>query len=179
MPYWCPDCRKYFSVRTGTILRRSHISLQDWAFGIYLEESSTWQTRTGWSSLVLFAVAVFFLFARNLGLDTDSTPDAIQLAVAKVFVFATVSYAVYLCARNFLAHKHNAIVNKHRQNALLTYTTLAEAAHSRADQDVVLTYAAACIFGPQPTGYTREGGEGFRPPNSVIGLVKDAAEGRE
>ena len=143
------------------------------------DESSTWQTRTGWSSLALFVVAVFFLFARNLGLDTDSTPDAIQLAVAKVFVFAAVSYAVYLCARNFLAHKHNAIVNRHRQNALLTYTTLAEAAHSRADQDVVLTYAAACIFGPQPTGYTREGGEGFRPPNSVIGLVKDAAEGRE
>ena len=37
MPYWCPDCRKYFSVRTGTVLRRSHISLQNWAFGIYLE----------------------------------------------------------------------------------------------------------------------------------------------
>ena len=37
MPYWCPDCRRYFSVRTGTVLRRSHISLQDWAFGIYLE----------------------------------------------------------------------------------------------------------------------------------------------
>ena len=65
-----------------------------------------------------------FCLERNLGLDTDSTPDAIQLAVAKVFVFAAVSYAVYLCARNFLAHKHNAIVNRHRQNALLTYTTL-------------------------------------------------------
>ena len=37
MPYWCPDCRRYFSVRTGTVMRRSHISLQDWAFGIYLE----------------------------------------------------------------------------------------------------------------------------------------------
>ena len=37
MPYRCPDCRKYFSVRTGTVLRRSHISLQNWAFGIYLE----------------------------------------------------------------------------------------------------------------------------------------------
>ena len=143
------------------------------------DESSKWQTRTGWSSFVLFVVAVIFLFARSLGLAADSTSDAIQLAVAKVLVFATVSYAVYLCARNFLAHKHNAIVNRHRQNALLTYTTLAEAAHSRADQDVVLTYAAACIFGPQPTGYTREGGEGFTPPNSVIGLVKDAAEGKE
>ncbi|WP_428273506.1 hypothetical protein [Candidatus Palauibacter sp.] len=142
-------------------------------------DSDRWQKRTVWTSGVLFAVAVFFLFARNLGLDADNVPEAIQLAVAKVLVFATVSYAVYLCARNFLAHKHNAIVNKHRQNALLTYTTLAEAAHSRADQDVVLTYAAACTFGPQPTGYTKDGGEGFMPPNSVIGLVKDAAEGKE
>lgn len=143
------------------------------------DASSAWQTRIGWASVVLLVVAVFFLFSRHLGLETESTADAIQLAVAKVLVFATVSYAVYLCARNFLAHKHNAIVNRHRQNALLTYTTLAEAAHSRTDQDVVLTYAAACIFGPQPTGYTREGGEEFTSPNSVIGLVKDAAEGRE
>ena len=37
MPYWCPSCRKYFSVRTKTVLRRSHISLQNWAFGVYLE----------------------------------------------------------------------------------------------------------------------------------------------
>jgi len=36
MPYWCPDCRKYFSVRTGTVMARSHISLQNWAFAIYL-----------------------------------------------------------------------------------------------------------------------------------------------
>ena len=27
MPYWCPDCRKYFSVRTGTVLRAlAHIA---------------------------------------------------------------------------------------------------------------------------------------------------------
>ena len=36
MPYWCGDCRKYFSVRTGTVMARSHISLQNWAFAIYL-----------------------------------------------------------------------------------------------------------------------------------------------
>ena len=36
MPYWCSDCRKYFSVRTGTVMARSHISLQNWAFAIYL-----------------------------------------------------------------------------------------------------------------------------------------------
>ena len=36
MPYWCKDCRSYFSVRTGTVMARSHISLQNWAFTIYL-----------------------------------------------------------------------------------------------------------------------------------------------
>ena len=40
MPYWCTDCRSYFSVRTGTILERSHVSLRKWAFAMYLELTS-------------------------------------------------------------------------------------------------------------------------------------------
>ena len=40
MPYWCPDCKNYFSVRTGTVLARSKIKLEDWAFAIYLQASS-------------------------------------------------------------------------------------------------------------------------------------------
>ena len=40
MPYWCTDCRSYFSVRTGTALERSKVSLRKWAFAIYLEITS-------------------------------------------------------------------------------------------------------------------------------------------
>ncbi len=40
MPYWCTDCRSYFSVRTDTILERSHVSLRKWAFAMYLELTS-------------------------------------------------------------------------------------------------------------------------------------------
>ena len=36
MPYWCSDCRSYFSVRTGTPMARSKIPLQKWAVAIYL-----------------------------------------------------------------------------------------------------------------------------------------------
>ncbi len=36
MPYWCTDCRSYFSVRTGTAIARSHIPLRKWAIAIYL-----------------------------------------------------------------------------------------------------------------------------------------------
>ena len=36
MPYWCPDCRSYFSVRTGTAIARSNVPLRKWALAIYL-----------------------------------------------------------------------------------------------------------------------------------------------
>ena len=36
MPYWCTDCRSYFSVRTGTPMANSKIKLQKWAIAIYL-----------------------------------------------------------------------------------------------------------------------------------------------
>ena len=36
MPYWCSDCRSYFSVRTGTVLQSSRLPLRKWVFAIYL-----------------------------------------------------------------------------------------------------------------------------------------------
>ena len=40
MPYWCSDCRSYFSVRTGTALEHSKVPLRKWAIAIYLELTS-------------------------------------------------------------------------------------------------------------------------------------------
>ena len=37
MPYWCSDCRSYFSVRTGTVMERSKISIQKWVYAVYLD----------------------------------------------------------------------------------------------------------------------------------------------
>ena len=36
MPYWCSDCRHYFSIRTGTAMQCSKVSLRKWAMAIYL-----------------------------------------------------------------------------------------------------------------------------------------------
>ena len=36
MPYWCTDCRSYFSVKTGTPLANSKVPLRKWAIAIYL-----------------------------------------------------------------------------------------------------------------------------------------------
>ena len=40
MPYRCRDCRKYFSVRTGTVMAHSKIKLEDWAYAVYLQAVS-------------------------------------------------------------------------------------------------------------------------------------------
>lgn len=36
MPYRCKDCRKHFSVRTGTVLEESRLPLLKWLMGIYM-----------------------------------------------------------------------------------------------------------------------------------------------
>ena len=40
MPYQCNGCRKFFSVRTGTVMERSKIPLQKWVFAIYMWATS-------------------------------------------------------------------------------------------------------------------------------------------
>ena len=40
LPYWCGACRRHFSVRMGTAMERSRVSLRKWAIAIYLEMTS-------------------------------------------------------------------------------------------------------------------------------------------
>ena len=36
MPFWCTDCRKYFSVKTGSIMEASNLPLRKWAMALYI-----------------------------------------------------------------------------------------------------------------------------------------------
>ena len=56
----CNDCRKRFTVRTGTIFERSHIPLDKWLFAMYILQTA----RKGVSSLQL---------SKELGLTQKST----------------------------------------------------------------------------------------------------------
>ena len=65
MPYRCRDCRKYFSIRTGTAMERSKIPLRKWAWAIYLELTNL----KGVSSVKL---------ARDLGISQTSAWFLVQ-----------------------------------------------------------------------------------------------------
>lgn len=117
-------------------------------------DAATWRNSTIASAGVLVAYATLSAFAHKLPwLTPTSTYETIQLAISKILIFIVLAYVLLLSARNFLAHKHNAIVNKHRQNALLTFKALTDAAGAEHNRDIVLTHAAACIFSPQDTAY--------------------------
>ena len=36
MPYHCPDCRKFFSVKSGTVMHSSKVGYRKWALAIYI-----------------------------------------------------------------------------------------------------------------------------------------------
>ena len=36
MPYWCTDCRKYFSIKTGTPMHGSNLPVRKWVIAFYL-----------------------------------------------------------------------------------------------------------------------------------------------
>ena len=39
-PYWCTDCRSYFSAKTGTVMQASKLPIRKWVFAIYLLTTS-------------------------------------------------------------------------------------------------------------------------------------------
>lgn len=134
------------------------------------KEAKYWRWGTiGTAGLLIgYVAATAFLHKWPL-LAPANTYETVQLALSKALAFIVLAFLLVLCARNFFSHKHNAIVNKHRQNALLTFKALVDAAGSEERRDVILTYAAACIFSPQETGYAKGSSP---PPDMPLNIIQ-------
>jgi hypothetical protein len=134
--------------------------------------SKTWRTATIWlaAGLGVYALATIFLH-KWTWLKPADTAESAQLITGKILIFAVISYMLILAARNFLSHKHNAIVNRHRQNALMTFNALATAAKDESAKDIILSHAAACIFAPQETGYAKSAAQESSLGQAMAGLL--------
>lgn len=141
-------------------------------------DATDWQKRTILLAIILGVYAVLTVGLHKIPwIKPDDLYSAVQLAISKVLIFAVLSYVLYLSTKNYLAQKHNAVINKHRQNALMTYEALVDAAKETSNREIILTHASACIFSPQPTGYT--GGQASEGPvaKSVVELLTSTMSG--
>ncbi len=135
----------------GVTKQASHFNAE---YEHHTEEATKWQGVAIKLAIGLGVYAVLSLFIHKIpALSPESTYDAVQLSISKFLIFFVMAYMLFLSAKNFLNHKHNAIVNKHRQNALMTHSALVEASGDEGVRDAVLLQAASCIFSPQSTGY--------------------------
>lgn len=152
---------------------------------IYFKDESTdqeslareWLTRTYQFAAVLIGFAVLSLFLHKVEwIRPTSTAEMAQLITSKMLIFAVLAYLTILAAKNYATHKHNSTVNKHRQNALLTYRALVEASGEKGTEDIILAHAASCIFSPQDTGFSAGRGDSNTGSKSVLELMTKGAQ---
>ncbi|MCL4723054.1 MAG: hypothetical protein KJZ90_02165 [Rhodocyclaceae bacterium] len=133
--------------------------------------AATWETTMLNRAKWVGGFAILSIFLHKIPwIGPTTNIESAQLISSKILIFIVLGYLLVLAAKNFLSHKHNAVVNRHRQNALLTYRALADAAHERGAEDIVLAHAASCIFAPQDTGYSK-GGESSSSSRSILELL--------
>ena len=134
--------------------------------------AATWLKYTYRFAVAVGIFAICSLFLHKIEwIRPEGPSEMIQLISSKLLIFAVLGFLLLMAARNYSTHKHNAVINRHRQNALLTYRALVEASANSGTEDIVLAHAASCIFSPQETGFSRSSGDALSGSKSVLELM--------
>ena len=136
-------------------------------------QAGKWLRATYWMIGGIAVVGVVFLLIYHAVASATMSPlDTVQLTITKVIIFVGLFYALSIATKNYKAHRHNAVLNKHRQNALQTFETFVKAAEGDAQtKNAVLLETTRTIFSNHPTGYLHIDGDSDSP-NKVIEIFK-------
>lgn len=133
------------------------------------DRAKNWMKLTFAAAIVLLAFAIASLFPHKIPvLSPQSAYEAVQLGLSKFILFGVLGYMLVLCARNFTSHKHNSIVNRHKQNSLVTFTALVEAATGETKQDIILDRASHSIFEIPDSGFSKNSTQSPNLGNTIV-----------
>ncbi len=132
-----------------------------------------WLKATVAFAVLALALAVYSIWYYSFTAVELSVSRTIQLVVAKVVAFSVLSFGIVWSAKNYRAHRHNFVVNRHRQNALSTFEAFVKAASDDDTKNAVLLRATEAIFSPVPSGYVEREREGQFTPQ-VIEVLRAA-----
>ena len=141
----------------------------------HLKASKLWVGLTVVALLGIIAWGLIVILAFPIP-PNASAGSITQEIFTRVIVFTGLSYALVWCARNYAAHRHNYILNKHRQNSLTTFEAFAKAADDPDTKNAVLIQATTSIFSAQATGYGGRDGE-IEQPSKILEIFKSAKGG--
>jgi len=136
--------------------------------------ANRWLWVTSLLGLLTLALAIGSIVLYFSNLPSWSTSQSIQLAVSKVIIFSVLFYGLVGSARIYRSHRHNYVVNKHRQNALSTFEAFAKAARDEQTKSAVLLQTTQCIFSPQHSGYISQDSDAGNY-SSVLEVIRGIA----
>lgn len=134
------------------------------------QASKRWLVTAALLIAVTITVALSILyFYPTFGEVRDAS--IIQRIFSKLVVISLLYYSAIWSAKNYRAHRHLAVTNTHRQNALQTFESFVEGAKGdEATKHAVLLEATHCIFSPANTGYL--GTDEDNSSNRIIEILK-------
>ena len=101
-----------------------------------------------------------------------------QNVFTKGFLLTLIYFVLNRFGKNYTAHKHLEIVNRHRQNALDTFDTFVESAgENRETRDAVLLAATNAIFDANQSGYLSAKTKGTDNANPIQQVVRAVLPG--
>lgn len=132
--------------------------------------SRKWLAAVATLGALTLAGTISLLFLRP---ELTSTSDLVQFTFAKVVVLTIAFYGLSLCIRNDKAHRHNSVVNKHRQNALKTFEMFVKSTDDQQTKNAILLEVTHSIFSNQNSGYLQTENESD-VSNKVIEIFRDS-----
>lgn len=120
------------------------------------DNASKFLGRVGWMSVAVIAVAAGFHFLDAPPIDSAGGFNWNHY-VPRFSILALLIFFDAILIGIYKAERHNAIINKHRANALNTFETMTAATLTQDVKDAVTLTAAGAIYAPQETGYSKRG----------------------
>jgi hypothetical protein len=129
-----------------------------------------------WAKIVLGLFVITIALALYLYFNGKEPPaDIFELTVYmsnKIVIFGLLIYAIVFSGRIYIANWHNYAINKHKQNALQTFVALVHTTKDADKRDIILTYAANCIYSQQETGFNNQSSSGPNPSEQIAKIAE-------
>jgi hypothetical protein len=113
-----------------------------------------------------WGIACFFIHP-----ESEKSRDILQFTIAKIIILSGLYYGLSTISKNYKAHRHNYIVNKHKQNSLNSFEAFVKGSGDDIQtKNAVLISATQSIFSAQPSGYSNQDTE--NEPSKIIEILK-------
>lgn len=148
----------------------------------FLDEADRHQrsSRLWLNATIILTAFAFILSGLSLwhSLCTPGTfPDSLPATLSKLALLAVAYYAVIWAARIYRSERHNAVINRHRHNALKSFQTFVDGSRDETTKDAVLLRATESIFSHQPSGYSDKVQETNN--SRILEVFRDISRGSE